>query len=263
MLSANIKEILQGLAPSVVIENDEFTPLVQDKLRIDETNRQEIAQQDELYVNGYQSDNSMNEEDMDNNKSYTNREKLFTTYAHGIKRLEMSEELINVSNMAYWRATSFKASNPIINVINDDPNSFWQSDGAQPHEVEVYFSKRVNIAIIAMYFSLKVDESYTPKLIKIYVGHSLSDCELYKIVELEKLNGWFALTFNDNRPQDGLMKCQFIKFTFPLNHENGKDTHLRGIRLFAKTERSDRNTTEWTQIIDPSSKLDSNYFTLR
>lgn len=266
MLSATTEDILQRLAPMSLIDGLDTlddSSRITDKLRIDDSNKVEATEKTDLYLNGYQSDHSVDEEDMDNNKSYLHKEQLRHGYLSGMRKLDKMADLINISKIAYWKPTSFKPSNPIENVVNGDPDSFWQSDGAQPHQVEVYFSRRVNIAIIAMFFSLKVDESYTPKLIKIYAGHSPSDCELHKIIELEKLNGWFTLNFTDNRPQDGLLKCQYLKFTFPLNHENGKDTHLRGIRLFAKAEKTDRTDIDWTHIIDPSSKLDSNYFTLR
>ncbi|CUS24221.1 LAQU0S14e02916g1_1 [Lachancea quebecensis] len=153
-------------------------------------------------------------------------------YTQGLEVMS-SQGHIDVTNLAYWKASSQKDGNPISRALDDNPNTFWQSDGLQPHTIEVSFSKRVEIVQFALFLSLVVDESYTPQIIKIYAGHSASDATLYKTLEVRNVNCWVVLTFEDNRPEDSLLKCQYIRMIIPVNHENGKDTHLRGARLYA------------------------------
>ncbi|AMD22665.1 HHL105Wp [Eremothecium sinecaudum] len=155
-------------------------------------------------------------------------------YTQGLQRLE-NQGYVDITSLAFWKPSSFKAGYPIENALDDNPSTFWQSDGSQPHTIDVLFSKRVDIIQLAMYFSLFVDESYTSETIRLYAGHSPSDATYYKTLEVRNVNGWVKFTFEDNRA-DGLLKCQFLRIEVVTNHENGKDTHLRGIRMFGPGE---------------------------
>ncbi|CCK71816.1 anaphase promoting complex subunit DOC1 KNAG_0I00250 [Huiozyma naganishii CBS 8797] len=222
MESLGYKSVLDKLTPQTVIE--EVISTSTPRIVINDTD--ESARESPLYVNGYREESE---------DAVVNRQELDGRFFEGLKVLENEDHLLNISDAAYWRASSHKAANPITNVLDNDPELFWQSDGGQPHVIDVYFHRQMDIALIAIYLSLLTDESYTPKVVKVYAGDSPSDATLYKIIEVEKLNGWLALTFEDNRPADSLLKCRFLRFTFPVNHENGKDTHLRGIRVFSRS----------------------------
>ncbi|QEU58778.1 Doc1 [Kluyveromyces lactis] len=154
--------------------------------------------------------------------------------------LELLEQqnLVNLTKLAFWKASSFKVGNPIENAIDDDPTTFWQSDGLQPHRIDINFSKRVDVVQLAMYFCLVTDESYTPELFKVYAGYSPSDASLYRTFEVKNVNGWVVITFKGNRPHDNLLRCRFIQIQILSNHENGKDSHLRGIKIFGNSTAS-------------------------
>ncbi|AET38306.1 anaphase promoting complex subunit DOC1 Ecym_2591 [Eremothecium cymbalariae DBVPG len=164
-----------------------------------------------------------------------NSELFLMKYTQGLQMLE-NQGYVDITSLAYWKPSSFKAGYPIENALDDNPGTFWQSDGSQPHTIDVFFSKRVDIIQLAMYFSLFIDESYTSETIRLYAGHSPSDATYYKTLEVRNVNGWVKFTFEDNRPSDGLLKCQFLRIEVVTNHENGKDTHLRGIRMFGPGE---------------------------
>lgn len=217
--SQNIEAILSRLAPVQEIKAVERSSAPLPVIINDTTDE---AMDDPMYINRYNSNGEL--PDIDDLKSGV-------LFKLGIQTIE-SHNISNVNNLAWWNASSSKQGNPVENVLNDDPNSFWQSDGAQPHLIDVYFSRMMSIALIALYFSISSDESYTPKVFKLYVGTSPSDAVFYKSYHIDHLDGWVGLTFSDNR-EDALMKCQFIRFVFPINHENGKDTHLRGVRLYS------------------------------
>ncbi|SCU82902.1 LAFA_0D00694g1_1 [Lachancea sp. 'fantastica'] len=176
------------------------------------------------------------EESEEYDEDYTT-EAYIAKFGLGLQKLE-AQNLINITNLAFWKASSQKDGNPISFALDDNPHNFWQSDGAQPHYVEASFSKRVEIIQLALYLSLAVDESYTPQVMKIYAGHSASDATHYKTLEVRNVNCWVALTFEDNRPHDALLKCQYLRIEIPVNHENGKDTHLRGVRVYTQYFRT-------------------------
>ncbi|CEP62979.1 anaphase promoting complex subunit DOC1 LALA0_S06e08262g [Lachancea lanzarotensis] len=193
------------------------------------------------------------EESDDYDEDYTT-EAYIAKFGLGLQRLE-AQKLINITNLAFWKASSQKDGNPIVYALDDNPHNFWQSDGSQPHHVEASFSKRVEIAQLALFLSLSIDESYTPQIMKVYAGHSASDATHYKTLEVRNVNGWVALTFEDNRPQDGLLKCQYLRVDIPVNHENGKDTHLRGIRVYTQHFRTPVEGSLLLDYFSPGSLL--------
>lgn len=236
-----VEHLLDRLAPTSalgpVINRKESRTVLDDTV-IDEHTKN-------MFVNGFQDESKY---------SHMTAEKLATRFLQGLQLFD-SDSTHNVNHLAHWKPSSFKVGNSIDNALDDNPETFWQSDGIQPHQLDISFSKRIEIVLIAFYFSLIADESYTPRLVKIYVGHGPSDALFYKTLEVRNVNGWVALTFEDNRRSDSLLKCQFIKIVFPVNHENGKDTHLRGIRIFAPSKKTSVENSEWIQSLTSSNKL--------
>lgn len=236
-----VENLLDRLAPTSAlgpVTNRKAPRTVLDDTVIDENTKN-------MFVNGFQDESK-----------YANMtpEKLSTRFLQGLQLFD-TESMCNINHLAHWKPSSCKVGNSIDNALDDNPETYWQSDGVQPHQLDITFSKRIGIILIAFYFSLIADESYTPRLVKIYVGHSPSDALFYKSLEVRNVNGWVALTFQDNRPSDHLLKCQFIRIMFPVNHENGKDTHLRGIRVFAPSKKVSVENSEWMQSLTSSNKL--------
>ena len=50
----------------------------------------------------------------------------------------------------------------INELLCDNVEKYWQSDGPQPHSVTVEFDVKTDISFIMMYLDYKNDESYTP-----------------------------------------------------------------------------------------------------
>ncbi len=48
-----------------------------------------------------------------------------------------------VGGQAVWSVTSAKAGNGVELLRDDRDDTYWQSDGAQPHLVSINFSKKV------------------------------------------------------------------------------------------------------------------------
>lgn len=240
-----VEAILEKLAPPAALKPVSLKThkrLVLDDTVIDENTKG-------MFVNGLQEESQY---------AAMTVEKLATRFTQGLQLFDY-ENMTDVGHLAHWKASSSKPGNPIENALDDDPETFWQSDGSQPHQIEVYFSRRMSIVQLVLYFSLIADESYTPRFVSIYAGYSRSDALFYKSLEVRNVNGWVSLTFQDNRPHDKLLKCQYLKFVFPANHENGKDTHLRGIRVFAPSKKLSIGSTELIQCFGNGSKLMTEY----
>ncbi|KAI6179620.1 Anaphase-promoting complex subunit 10 [Aphelenchoides besseyi] len=114
----------------------------------------------------------------------------------------------DISGEAVWSLSSCKVEGFGINQLLDErTDTFWQSDGVQPHMITIEFQKYTEISFLLMYLDFKSDESYTPQKIQVYTGNSILDLEEPpKVVNLNEPNGW-------------------------QNHQNGRDTHVRGLKV--------------------------------
>jgi anaphase-promoting complex subunit 10 len=138
-------------------------------------------------------------------------------------------------------------------------NLFWQSDGPQPHHLNIHFFKLVEIVGIRIYLDFDLDESYTPTLIKFLAGTGYNDLQEFCVTRFESPKGWIEVDFegvgdpdelsdseddsmgegdeekeNLDRRRMPLLRAMLVQVKICENHQNGKDTHLRGLQIFAK-----------------------------
>lgn len=86
----------------------------------------------------------------------------------------------NITKQAYWHVSSCKPGRKIIDLIfiflersllghgvdkllDDNLETYWQSDGPQPHLVNIQFKQKTKVKDICIFSDFKVDESYTPQ----------------------------------------------------------------------------------------------------
>ena len=108
----------------------------------------------------------------------------------GIARPGHSE----IGKLAVWSVTSAKPGNGVELLRDDCLDTYWQSDGAQPHLVNVQFQKKVRLRELALYAKYALDESYTPSKISIRAGNSFHDLREIKVVDLEEPGGWMHVS---------------------------------------------------------------------
>lgn len=53
--------------------------------------------------------------------------------------------------------------------------TYWQSDGPQPHLINIQFHKLTAVSFVSIYTDYKNDESYTPSKISIRTGNDPND----------------------------------------------------------------------------------------
>lgn len=51
----------------------------------------------------------------------------------------------------------------INQLLDERIETYWQSDGPQPHTITIEFQKLTEISFLLMYLDYKSDESYTPQ----------------------------------------------------------------------------------------------------
>jgi anaphase-promoting complex subunit 10 len=154
---------------------------------------------------------------------------------------------------ASWALSSAKPGNGIEQLLETNPETFWQSDGSQPHTITISFYRKTKISDIWLLFNYKADESYTPQQLSIRIGSSHHDLQEVQVVDLREPDGWvrIPLAVPPSTPERTVIRqgyasirdktfggafdfvrCFCIQVAVVSNHQNGRDTHIRNIRLF-------------------------------
>ncbi|KAK1249877.1 hypothetical protein MKX08_009880 [Trichoderma sp. CBMAI-0020] len=143
--------------------------------------------------------------------------------------------LKEISNLGKFTVSSHKPGNGVEQLRSDELTSYWQSDGPQPHKLTIYFVKRVGIRDIRFYVDYNEDESYTPTKIIFKSGTSENNLIQFAAMNMESPVGWqqVPLTGVGGEPDGNTLVSWVLQMQILENHQNGKDTHLRGIKIYA------------------------------
>lgn len=112
--------------------------------------------------------------------------------------------------------------------------TYWQSDGQLPHLVNIQFHRKTTISQIYIYSDYKLDESYTPSRISIRCGTHFNDLNEIEIIDLCEPSGWIVVPIKNIR--DKPIRTFMIQIAVISNHQNGRDTHMRQIKIHSPTE---------------------------
>lgn len=104
----------------------------------------------------------------------------------------------------------------------------------QPHRLTIAFVKEVEIRALRFYVDYIQDESYTPT--KIIWKAGTSENNLFKFAESELVSpsGWVDVPITGaGGGEDGnSLMAWVVRMEVVENHQNGKDTHIRGIKIY-------------------------------
>jgi anaphase-promoting complex subunit 10 len=137
-----------------------------------------------------------------------------------------------------WTLSSAKPGNGVDQIRDSSVETYWQSDGTQPHTLQVVFSRRVAISHVCLYLDFNIDESYTPKKVCVDVGMTVQELETILVVELSEPVGWCILPLE--APPDPLddeetglpfVRTHLLQISILTMHQNGRDTHVRRVKL--------------------------------
>ena len=145
----------------------------------------------------------------------------------------------DISSQGIWTLSSAKIGFGIQQLREDSLSTYWQSDGSQPHTVTVYFPRKAYVSEFCVYLDFKSDESYTPSKLSILIGNATSDMREVQNVELEEPTGWF--NFALGKQSSGFtapVKTHYIQLVILQNQHNGRDTHIRNMKILGLREES-------------------------
>ncbi|KAF4496899.1 anaphase-promoting complex subunit 10 [Fusarium agapanthi] len=188
--------------------------------------------EDENSIGEEEDDDADEDEDEDDEKEAAEHDQaheaatLFDPATAGLKE---------ISNLARFTVSSHKPGNGVEELKSDDLKLFWQSDGPQPHKLTMYFTKRVGIRDIRFYVDYNEDESYTPTKIVFKAGTSENNLIEFATMALENPSGWqqVPIAGAGGGPDGNTLVAWVVQMQILENHQNGKDTHLRGIKIYS------------------------------
>ncbi|KAF8726798.1 hypothetical protein HU200_019273 [Digitaria exilis] len=150
----------------------------------------------------------------------------------GSPELTVDADMREMAKTAAWSVSSCKAGNGVAALRDDNLDTYWQSDGAQPHLVNIQFQKKVQLQLVVLYVDFKLDESYTPSKISIRAGDGFHNLKEIKTVELAKPVGWVHISLSGADPRETFIHTFMLQIAVLSNHLNGRDTHVRQIKIF-------------------------------
>ncbi|KAL8664274.1 MAG: hypothetical protein Q9202_003224 [Teloschistes flavicans] len=152
-----------------------------------------------------------------------------------------------INPLASFHVSSSKPTCSIASLLHPSIATYWQSDGPQPHTLTAHFFKRVYIVKLRLLLDFKRDESYTPTRMEFWAGTGRHDLCVFGAWEGVRPSGWVDVLapLHDDGGSDGGEEeggwgrkekgiwCHLVEVRVLENHQNGKDTHMRGIQIFS------------------------------
>ncbi len=178
-----------------------------------------------------------------------------------------------IGGMATWAVSTAKHGNGVHPLRDDDPDTFWQSDGVLPHSVDIVFPRLVNVAAVAILLHGRTDDSYTPKKILVSAACGAGELADVAATETQSPHGWVILQLTQagtapatmtklsdlsdahvraaaelleagphswtggsgdlgaHRSPMGMFATH-VQVRVVENHQQGRDTHIRGIKVY-------------------------------
>uniref|UniRef100_A0A8C5RIL9 Anaphase-promoting complex subunit 10 n=2 Tax=Elapidae TaxID=8602 RepID=A0A8C5RIL9_LATLA len=177
------------------------------------------------------------------------------------KQLERTGTVREIGSQAVWSLSSCKPGFGVDQLRDDNLETYWQSDGSQPHLVNIQFRRKTTVKTLCIYADYKSDESYTPSKISVRVGNNfhnlqeirnrgvkLAGCRpdtsreghahpsSTKQLELVEPSGWIHVPLTDTHKKP--IRTFMIQIAVLANHQNGRDTHMRQIKVYTPVEES-------------------------
>eukprot|EP00116_Pleurobrachia_bachei_P012466 sb/3472728/ len=107
--------------------------------------------------------------------------------------------LRDIGSQATWWLSSCKPGFGVEHLRDNSLETYWQSDGTQPHFININFKRKTSVKTISFYVDYKQDESYTPSRISIRVGNNMLDLVEIAKVEIVEPTGWVNVDLDSGK----------------------------------------------------------------
>jgi anaphase-promoting complex subunit 10 len=148
-----------------------------------------------------------------------------------------------VGNQATWSLSSCKPGFGVEQLRDDNFETYWQSDGQLPHLVNIQFKRKTTVSSVGVYTDFRLDESYTPSKVSVRCGTNFNDLQEIEVIELKEPSGWVKIPLKDLN--DRLVRSFMVQIAVISNHQQGRDTHLRQIKVYSPVVNQPVTTAEF------------------
>jgi len=175
---------------------------------------------------------------------------------NNVHQTKTQSEKQEIGDWAVWSLSSAKTGFGIRQLRDDDFSTYWQSDGDQPHYINIQFHKKMTIQEVAFQVSFKLDETYTPNEVSIRSGTTFNDLIEIKKLSFNKAEGWITVQLSDD---EECLRTNFLQIAILSMHLGGRDTHIRQVKVYGP-----RNPVSSVLKIPPFQSVDfTMYHTIR
>ncbi|TPX58985.1 hypothetical protein PhCBS80983_g02760 [Powellomyces hirtus] len=119
-----------------------------------------------------------------------------------------------------------------------------RSDGPQPHFINLEFSQKMTLTKLSIYVDHGRDESYTPREIAVRAGNSFYDLQDVQRFEIGEDTGWVDFVLCEDEDTTRPLRAFLVQICILENYQHGKDTHVRGLKIWAPSLRLDMMVPE-------------------
>ena len=215
-------------------------------------------------INSNEEDEEASQEEDGNTAAQENNASTIIQATPTLASLTDPERIHQVREMteAVWSLSTAKPGNGVVQIMDSSPDTYWQSDGPQPHLINIHFAKRKAICEVAFYLDYSLDESYTPKRIGIKAGVTFHDLEEIKVIEMNEPVGWITVPLyaavdpldddleldkeeeledeeKERERRRKPLRTHFIQICILSMSQNGRDTHVRQVKIFGPRAEGD------------------------
>ncbi|KAH9387179.1 anaphase-promoting complex subunit 10 [Nematocida major] len=121
------------------------------------------------------------------------------------------------------RLSTYKAGHGPDELFSENLDQFWHTDGNLPHYIEIEFPVVMKLVEIRMNLGYTQDKSYIPKEIEIRCGKTRDGIGSLKTVMISDKMPVVGIPVNE--------ECCFLQMIILSNHQEGRDSRIRGLSL--------------------------------
>ena len=138
---------------------------------------------------------------------------------------------------------------------DDNLETYWQSDGQLPHLVNIQFKRKTTVSSVDIYTEFRLDESYTPSKVSVRCGTNFNDLQEIEVIDLKEPAGWIKIPLKDLN--DRQVRSFMVQIAVISNHQQGRDTHLRQIKIYSPVANQPVTTSEFCEWSERNDFLQS------
>jgi anaphase-promoting complex subunit 10 len=147
-----------------------------------------------------------------------------------------------VGSLGLWSATSCKPGFGVELLRDGKTDTFWQSDAAPPHSIYIIFPRRMTLCELQIYIDHRMDESYTPQILKILSGFHYGNLHEIARVSWQQPCGWISIplydhgidlyTSSEENDKKSFLETFMLQIMIVSNQQMGRDSHVRLINIY-------------------------------